>query len=153
MGILDLIRPKGSITAEVRIDGLPPHWALIVDALSLRVPSAVTPPITDPHRFESDCVKQEEAREEWPLRFVLRRPAGFYYVGLSVIAFRNENGKSYAQVERFYPMSSPCRLEAKAEERLVLNVRWPDIPLAELESYGTVHASQRSERDAYPPMQ
>src|SRR3712207_1971313 len=99
MAILDLIRPKGSITAEVTIEGLPPHWALVVNALSLRVPTAATPPITDPHRFEWECVKKQEADEIWPLRFVLLRHAGFYYVGLSVIAFRDDDGKSFAQVE------------------------------------------------------
>jgi hypothetical protein len=148
MGILDLIRPKGSITAEVTIDGLPPHWALVVSALSLRVSSAAIPPITDVHKFKSDCVKEREAQGVWPLRFVLCRRAGFYYVGLSVIAFRTDGGKSYAQVERFFPMSSPCRLESRSDQRVVLNVRWPDIPLSELGSYGTVYPSGRSGSDA-----
>jgi hypothetical protein len=144
MDILDRFLPKVALNVEVTVDGLPPHWALAVHALSLRVGSAGVRPVVDPHRYESECVKEAEAAEAWPLRFVLRRRPGFYYIGLSVIAFRNEAGKTYAQVERFFPMPSPCRVDRKSEVPIVLNVRWPDIPLSELGSYGTVHSGDRS---------
>lgn len=146
MGILDLIRPKGVLHVEATVEGLPPRWALIVNALTIRVPSAATPPINDIHRFKSECVKEREAEEVWPLRLALNRSAGFYYVGLSVIAFRTEEyeGKLHAQVERFFPMLSPCELRVRSEQRLVLHVQWPDIPLSELGSYGTIYPNRRS---------
>ncbi len=55
------------------------------------------------------------AKAPWPAKF-------------GVIAYIERDGKMYAQVERFFPMASPIRIEAGATRRIHLTVDWPDIP-------------------------
>jgi hypothetical protein len=143
MGLLNAFRSDGTLVCDAVIHGLPPRLDLIVNALVLRAPSANAPTVQDAHAYESVCVKDKGVAEVWPLRFTIRRPPGFYYVALSVIAVQRRDGKVYAQVERFFPMASPCRLLGRTESSVTLDVTWPDIPLDQLGTYGTVHPNRR----------
>jgi len=144
MAIFDIFKRKGTLGGEVVLHGLPPHKMYSVTVTFFPVASAASPapfdgdPPTDSWT-DTDSVKEAEERDDKPLRFSFQRVAGFYYLGVSVIAYLERDGKMFAQVERFFPMTSPCEILAGGEQHVQLKVWWPDIPFDELHTYGTVH--------------
>jgi len=89
--------------------------------------------------MDTGSVKEAEEPDDKQLRFSFQRPTSHYYLGVSVIAFLERDGKMFAQVERFFPMTRPCEIRAGGEQQIQLAVSWPDIPFDELHTYGTVH--------------
>ena len=142
---------KGALAGEVTLRGLPPHKAYSVSIAFFPVPSDSSPPPfggEPPAEKYTDeaSIKGAEDPEDKPLRFQLQRTAGFYYLDVGVIAFLERDGKMYAQVERFFPMTSPIRIEAGATRQIHLSVDWPDIPFDELGAYGTISPQRKSGR-------
>ncbi len=144
MAIFDIFKKKGTLTGEVVLRGLPPHKMYSVTVTFFPVASAAAPapfdgdPPTD-RWTDTSSVKEAEEPDDKPLRFSFQRTAGHYYLGVSVIAFLERDGKMFAQVERFFPMTRPCEIRAGGEQQIQLPVSWPDIPFDELHTYGTVH--------------
>ncbi|MGC3957593.1 MAG: hypothetical protein QM813_06420 [Verrucomicrobiota bacterium] len=144
MAIFDIFKKKGTLAGEVRLRGLPPHKMYSVTVTFFPVGSASSlPPFDgDPPTdkwTDTASVKEAEEPDDKPLRFRCERVTGYYYLGVGVIAFLERDGKMFAQVERFFPMSQPCEIRAGGEQQVQLAVSWPDIPLDELHTYGTVH--------------
>jgi hypothetical protein len=144
MAIFDIFKKKGTVGGEVVLRGLPPHKMYSVTVTFFPVSSISSPPPfnADPpvdKWTDTSSVKEAEESDDKPLRFSFQRAAGYYYLGVGVIAFLERGGKMFAQVERFFPMSRPCKIQAGGEEHVQLSVSWPDIPLEELHTYGTVH--------------
>jgi hypothetical protein len=63
---------------------------------------------------------------------------------VGVIAYIERDGKIYAQVEWFFPMAGPIRIEAGATRRAHSTVDWPDIPFDELGVYGTIYPQDKT---------
>jgi hypothetical protein len=153
MSILNIHKRKGTLAGAVTLRGLPTHKAYSVSIAFFPVPSDSSPPPfggEPPAENYTDvvCIKDAEDTEDKPLQFQLRRPSGFYYLGVSVIAFIERDGKMYAQVERFFPMASPIRIEAGATQKIHLTVDWPDIPFDELGYYGTIYPQDKTNNEA-----
>ena len=144
MSIFDVFKGKGTLTGEVVLHGLPPHKMYSVSVTFFAVTSAASPPPFngDPPTdkwTDTSPIKKAEDPDSKPLRFSAQRTAGHYYLGVSVIAFIERGGKMFAQVERFFPLTRPCQVQAESEQQVQLAVSWPDIPFDELPTYGTVH--------------
>jgi hypothetical protein len=149
MAIFDIFKKKGSVAGLVVVRGLPPHKAYSVSVTFFQVPSASTPPpfAGDPpvdKYVDDESVKEESEPDDKPLRFRFQRTAGFYYLAVGVIAYLERNGKMFAQVERFFPMTRPCQIQSGLEQQVKLVVSWPEIPFDKLNTYGTVHPSKKS---------
>lgn len=147
MAIFNIFKKKGTVTGEILLHGLPPHkmysvsvTLFPVNSASSQPPFEAAPP-TDKWT-DTEPVKEAEESDDKPLHFSFQRAVGHYYLGVSVIAFLERNGKMFAQVERFFPMSRPCEIQTGREQQVQLAVSWPDIPFEELHSYGTVHPKQ-----------
>src|SRR5882672_7231312 len=133
MAILDIFRKKGWVTGMVVVRGLPPHKMYSVSVTFFLVGSASTPPPFggDPpadQYIDDESIKEANEPDDKPLRFRIQRPAGFYYLAVGVIAYLERDGKMFAQVERFFPMTSPCQIRPGVEQPVELAVTWPDIP-------------------------
>jgi hypothetical protein len=144
MGIFDIFKSKGSVAGTITIGGLPPHKMYSASVTLFPVASASSPRPFDgdppPEQWtDTESVKEAGEPDDKPLRFRIQRPSGFYYLGVGVIAYLEHDGRMLAQVERFFPMSQPCQIRSGADSRVDLAVVWPDIPLDELHSYGTIH--------------
>jgi hypothetical protein len=147
VAIFDIFKKKGTLTGEVLLRGLPPHKMYSVAVTFFPVASASSPPPFDGDPptdkwTDTASVKEAEEPDDKSLRFRFERVAGFYYLGVGVIAFLERGGKMFAQVERFFPMARPCQIQAGVEQQIQLAVAWPDIPFHELHSYGTVHPTK-----------
>jgi len=152
MGILDVFSRKGVVAGEVSLTGLPRHKMYSVSVTFFPVASASSgPPFAgDPPVDEwrdTKPVKEAEEPDDKLLRFKIRRPAGHYYLGLSVIAYIERAGKLFAQVERFFPMTQPCQVRPGMEGNITLSASWPDVPFESLSHYGTVYP-HKSQGDA-----
>ena len=144
MAIFDIFKRKGTLKGEVLLHGLPPHKMYSVTVTFFPVASAASPPpfAGDPPTeswTDGASVKEATEPDDKPLHFSFERAAGFYYLGVGVIAYMERDGKLFAQVERFFPMSQPCEIRAGGTQQVQLPVSWPDIPFDELHAYGTVH--------------
>ncbi len=144
MTVWNIFRRKGFLTGTVAIHGLPTHKAYSASIALFPVGHiGSAPPWTDKPTLDQYTdevqIKDASAPEEQPLRFRLRRPAGFYYCDIGVIVYIDRRGKSYAQVERFFSMTSPCCILPVVEQRLDFTVNWPAMPVEELHEYGIVH--------------
>src|ERR1051326_556769 len=153
MGILNIFRKKGWVTGMVVVHGLPPHKMYSLSLTFFQVGSAAAPPPFggDPpadRYVDDESVKEAYEPDNKPLRFRAQRPVGFYYLAVGVIAYLERDGKMFAQVERFFPMSRPCQIQSGVEQQVDLAVTWPDIPFHELPSYGTVYPNKSRTRDA-----
>jgi len=148
MAIFDIFKNKGAIVGDVLLRGLPAHKMYSVTLTFFPVGSASSPPPfdgdppTDRWR-DTASVKESEEPDDKPLYFRLERTAGYYYLGISVIAYLVRDGKMFAWVERFFPMSQPCEIRSGGEQQVQLSVSWPDIPFDELEHYGTISPTKR----------
>jgi len=148
MTILSIFKRKGTLKGEVLLRGLPPHKMYCVTVILFPVASASSPvpfdgdPPTDSWTDEVS-VKETDEPDDKPLYFCVERTAGHYYLGVSAIAFLERNGEWFAQVERFFPMTSPCEIPAGGEQQIQLPVSWPDIPFDEAHTYGVVHPTKR----------
>ena len=148
MSFLNLFRKKGTLIGQIVLRGLPPHKMYSTSMTFFRVSSATSPPPFDgdPPANEwttADSVKEADEPDDKPLRFCLQKGAGFYYIGIGVIAYMERGGKMFAQVERFFPMVTPCQIQPGIEQQFELSVSWPDIPFDELPSYGTIYPSKK----------
>lgn len=148
MGVFDIFKTKGFLAGNVTIRDLPPHKMYSVSVTFFPVSSSSSPrPFNGdppPNKWtDTEVVKEANEPEDKPLRFRLERVSGFYYVGVGVIAYLEQRGKMMAQVERFFPMSRPCQIQSGAEPHLELEVVWPNIPLDELPTYGTVYPRKK----------
>jgi hypothetical protein len=148
MAIFDIFKKKGILTGDVLLYGLPPHKMYRVTLTFFPVGSASSPPPFDGNPpadkwTDTASVKETEEPDDKPLRFRCERTAGYYYLGVGVIAFLERGGKMFAQVERFFPMTQPCEIQGGREQQIQLKVSWPDIPFDEMGTYGTIHPSKR----------
>ncbi len=153
MAIFDIFKRKGTLTGEVLLRGLPPHkmYSVTVTFFSVTSASSPRPFAGDPPTDEwTDTASVKEAGEpdDKPLRFCFQRAVGHYYLGVGVIAFLERGGKMFAQVERFFPMTRPCKIQSGGEQQVELTVSWPDIPFDELHTYGTVLPTKSEASDA-----
>ena len=140
-------KKNGSIAGLVVVYGLPPHKLYSVSVTFFPVASASTPPpfAGDPpvdQYIDEESVKEAEEPDDKSLQFRFQRPEGFYYLAVGIIAFLERNGKMFAQVERFFPMTRPCQIQSGVEAHADLIVTWPDIPFDELHSYGTIYPNK-----------
>jgi hypothetical protein len=145
--MFDILKKKGVLAGEVLLLGLPPHKMYSVTVTFFSVGSASSPPpfYGDPPTdtwTDTTSVKEAEEPDDKPLRFRCERLAGYYFLGVSVIAFLERDGKMFAQVERFFPMSQPCEIRPGGERHVQLPVSWPVTPFDELHTYGTVHPTR-----------
>ena len=148
MAILGIFRNKGWIDGTVVVHGLPPHKMYSIGVTFFPVSSSSAPPPfggNPPTNQYTDyeTVKEADEPDDKPLRFRVQRPVGYYYLEVGVIAYLERDGKMYAQVERFFPMTRPCQIQQASDQRVELTVAWPDIPFEELHSYGTVYPTNR----------
>jgi hypothetical protein len=148
MAIFDVFKRKGTINGEIVLHGLPAHKMFNVTVTFFSVDTNSTPPPFngDPpveSWTDTSSVKETEDPDDKPLRFSVRHVTGHYYIGVSVIAFIERDGKMFAQVERFFPMTQACEITAGARREIQLVVNWPDIPFDLLGSYGTIHPSKK----------
>jgi hypothetical protein len=147
MGIFSLFKQKGIVAGEVVLRGVPQHEMYSVSLGLFRVSSAESPVLTDSTTpagewTDNQSVKESQEPDDKPLRFRFERPAGFYYLAISAIVYMRRNGKMFAQVERFFPMTQPCSITAGTVPEIRLEAVWPDIPLEELGSYGVFRPGQ-----------
>lgn len=142
-----------SLHGKVTVSNLPPHLGISatiaffpVEKESSEAPYDGNPPgdlikdfqeISDVVKFEG--VIKDASRE---FAFSLQRPSGYYYLQLRFILYRVDKGKVYAQVEQFFFRRRPVALFEDIFE-VNLPVKWPSIPLDELETYGTVKPKNR----------
>jgi len=147
MAIFDIFKRKGTVAGEVLLRGLPPHKMYSVTVTFFRVSSASSPPPFDAdppadNWTDTAPVKETDEPDDKPLHFAFQRATGHYYLGVGIIAFLERGGKMFAQVERFFPMTRSFEVQAGVEQQVQLAVTWPDIPLDELHTYGTVHPTK-----------
>ena len=148
MELFDIFKKKGTIAGEIVLRGLPSHKMYSVTITFFSVGSASSqPPFNGdppPNKWRDTApVKEAEEPDDKPLGFCFQRASGHYYLGIGVIAFLERDGKMFAQVERFFPMTRPCEIQAGIEQQIQLAVAWPDIPLNELNAYGIIHPAER----------
>ena len=140
---MKIIRGKGRVKGTVEIVGLPECKMFSVSLCFFEVLSLDSPAPFDgmpPAHAYSDEVSLKEAEEvmDGALTFVLSRPSGFYFLDVGVIAYFEKADKFYAQVEHFFPLERAIEVKRNVESVFKLTPKWPDIPLDELESYGTM---------------
>ena len=143
MGIFDMFKKKGPLTGNITVRGLPSHKMYSASVTLFPVDSASSPPPFDGDPpvdkwTDTESVKEADEPDDKPLRFQLQRVSGSYYLGVGVTVYLERKGRMLAQVERFFPMSRPCQIQPGVEQDVELIVVWPDIPLDELQSYGTI---------------
>ena len=144
MGLLDIFRSKGTLVGDLALSDLPECKMLSVTVHLFAARSASDPlpyegnPPPPAYRNEIS-VREAHDPIHKPLRFSVKKTAGFYHIDVGVIAYREANGRMYAQVEHFFPFERPCEITAGQTRAVQLRVRWPAIPLEELGVYGTIH--------------
>jgi hypothetical protein len=152
MAIFDIFKRKGTVAGEVLLHGLPPHKMYSVSVTFFPVSSASSPPPFDADPpvdrwTDTASIKKAEESDDKPLHFSFQRAAGHYYLGVGIIAYLERGGRMFAQVERFFPMTHSCHIQSRVEQQVELAVVWPDIPLEELHTYGTMYPKSKT-RDA-----
>ena len=137
------------LQGRIAITGLPPHRGLIVTLCFFRVVAADAPApyggdppadaVTDSHEvFEQVDLNTESSQSSYDLPFVVSRQSGFYYLQVRAILFRFKSGKGFAQAEQFFFTRRPLQLTEAPLGEVALPVRWPSIPLEDLETYGVI---------------
>lgn len=136
---------EGTIT----FTGLPPRRGLIVNLCFFAVagPHAPVPYNGDPPvAAVTDCdtvfdqvhLKKETQDSTFQCPFTVERSRGYYFVQIRAILFRLNGEKLIAQAEQFFFSRRPVEFAATLEGNVTFPVTWPDIPLEELNHYGTV---------------
>lgn len=148
MNLFRAFHGKGVLKGEVRIENLPENKMYSVSLSLFRVsgPEAPTPYGGDPpgDAYTDEIgIKEAEEPKDSKLTFEVRRPRGYYHVDVGVIAFIEREGKIYAQVEHFFPLSKPCHIRSGSVENVKLNVTWPAIPFEDLGYYGSIHPRKK----------
>lgn len=143
MAPLDIFRRKGLLTGRVVVRGLPSLKMYSVSLAFFPVSNAASAPPFDgdpaaDHYTDEAEVKEVEENREMPLSFRFEHPAGYYYLGVGVIAYFEREGRMFAQVERFFPMTRPCEIRSSAESQVTFALDWPKIPFEELGSHGVI---------------
>lgn len=141
--VLDFQKRKGVLYGSVTIDGLPEikMYSVSVSLFSAENEQSPLPyggvPPSDKY---TDTVYIKEADEslDKAIRFELDRKAGFYHLDVGVIAYIENGGKLYAQVEHFFPLECPVKVEPGVKVEINLRPVWPDTPFEDLGYYGTV---------------
>jgi hypothetical protein len=137
------------LEGTLSVAGLPPHRGLIVSLCFFRVAAASDPAphggdppaeaVTDSHEvFKQVDLNAVSSRTAYDLPFAVERPEGFYYLQVRAILFRTEAGKVFAQAEQFFFARRPLPLTGEPLGHVTLPVRWPQIALEELGTYGVV---------------
>jgi hypothetical protein len=94
---------------------------------------------TDSHDvFTQVDLNTERSQPAYELPFLVERPPGFYYLQVRAILFRHERGKAYAQAEQFFFARRPLPLSDEPLGVVTLPIRWPQIPLEDLGTYGVM---------------
>ncbi|HWX18274.1 MAG TPA: hypothetical protein VN578_00060 [Candidatus Binatia bacterium] len=143
---MSLFKKKGEVTGTVRIADLPPFIGYSASLSLFEVSSVDAPPpfpdvappearLDEAQLGEATHFEREDITGTLEVSFRLRRPAGWYYLQLNVILYRMEDGKRYAQVERFPFRKRPLEIPAGGQV-ITLPVSWPKTPIADLEQYG-----------------
>jgi len=73
-----------------------------------------------------------------PINFEISFKKGIYHVDIGVIVYIDGEEKMFAQLEHFFPLSEPISIIRGKNCSKDINVTWPDIPLENLGSYGTI---------------
>jgi hypothetical protein len=95
--------------------------------------------VTDSHPvYKQVDLHTEMTQTAYDLPFTVERPVGFYCLQVRAILFRSQEGQVFAQTEQFFFARRPLPLTEGALGPVTLPVRWPDIPLEELGTYGTI---------------
>ena len=142
-----------TLNGEVVLSGLPPHCGLIaslcffsVAHADAPVPYGGDPPasaVIDCHEIvETVDMHTEVSQEVRELQFTTERPVGFYYLQVRAVLFRARADKLFAQTEQFFFGRRPLPLTEEPSGRITLPVRWPQIPLDELGSFGVITPQQ-----------
>jgi len=142
-----------TLEGTIAVTGLPPHRGLVVTLCLFPVGSADAPDpfdgdppaeaVTDTHEVTHQVdLDRESSQSAYDLPFELERPAGFYYLQVRCLLFRIQAGKAFAQAEQFYFARRPLPLTEAPLGHITLPVPWPQIPLEELETYGTIEPQQ-----------
>lgn len=139
------------LIGKVCLTNLPPRTGVLVNLAFFRVSQEVDPApfdsdpppdrVTDVEELVDDVHLETEKCDrslEW--KFEIERSVGFYYLQLSVVLFRSQNGRKFAQSEQFFFRRRPISLPA---EGVILGVPWPEVPLEKLHRYGTVNPRKR----------
>ncbi len=80
----------------------------------------------------------EESREpQVELPSDLEHKAGYYYVEVRVVLFREHEGRILAQLKPFFFRRRPVVIGPESPGQVTFPVAWPEIPLEELRHYRT----------------
>ena len=144
IALVALYKKSGTVSGHITIYGLPSHKMYSASVTLFPVAAGNSPPPFDgappaQEWIDTQSIKEADEPEEKTLSFKLQRTPGFYYLGVSVIAYIERDGKLIAHVERFLPMSKPCHISSRPLQPLILDVAWPDVPFNQLQSYGTIY--------------
>jgi hypothetical protein len=137
-----------TLSGQIAIGKLPPHFGLSVSVAFFPVADADTPKPLDgdppveaivdcPNILEDVDLNVERMDESRLVPYQFERPSGYYYIQIRAILYRKENGRVFAQKEDFFFGRRPLPLIQDLES-VTLPVDWPSIPLEELGSYGTI---------------
>ena len=144
MAFAGLFRKKGHVSGTVLVRGMPESEMFSVSLAFFRVEgaSAAAPFDGQPppdHYVDDAPVKEAEENQVMPFSFRFERPPRFYYLDVGVIAYLRRDGKMFAQVERFFPLSKPVEVRGGSVEcQVALVADWPTIPFDELGTYGVI---------------
>jgi hypothetical protein len=138
----------------VAIAGLPPHRGIILSLYFFRVdgPEADCPYGGNPPAeacSDEVLVCEEDPRpadvgdtsRTWP--FSTPRTAGYYYVQVHAVLFREQRGKMYARVEKFFFGRRPVSVSEEGQDSITFPVTWPTQALEDLHYHDTVTPRRR----------
>jgi hypothetical protein len=96
---------------------------------------------------EQVSIKEAADPAKGVLNFNLTRPSGFYYLDIGVIAYFEAQEKVYAQVEHFFPLVKATEVQRNSECQVALRPEWPNIPMEDLGTYGTIRPGGEGQLD------
>lgn len=144
-----MTEPSGTLGGRVVIDGLPPSRGYIVTLYFFSVSDGDSePPFSgDPPKSafidaaqvaHAVDLNQERNDRSVSIEFSVQRKAGWYFLDVGVILFRNQKGENHAQVEHFFFKKRPVLIPENNTVSLTLPVVWPAIPVENLHRYGVI---------------
>ena len=152
---MSLFKKKGELTGTVKIADLPPFLGYSISLSLFGVNGPDTPPpfedVAPPEARQDEAelenvthFDREDTTGSLESSFRLHRPAGWYYLQLNVILYREKGEKLYAHVERFPFLKRPVEFPPDGQS-IVLPISWPTTPIEELGRYGTMKPGGRGE--------
>ena len=137
------------LSGIIAISDMPPHRGLVVSLAlhSVSYPDAEPPgddafPEESTEVYNSVDLNTEIEQPVIAIPYVISHAASHVYIQLSTILFRQKGEQAFAQVERFTFAKRSLPLFGDLHS-VTLPVSWPQIPLEELGSYGTVYPNGR----------